>query len=287
VGFCAAGSVLPAAGLRVLLVAAENTNSYIDEVQSRLQATGAFAAVDVFYAESSSPALSTLQAYAAVLAWSHSGHSGNICGDVLADYWDGGGAVVVAVYSTTEYSSGALLQGRLGSAGNGYILIDPTGLESSSDSLGTVLEQQSPLMAGVASLSASSAFRSTGAVINGGVVVARWASGRPLVVRGTRSGRPLVTLNMYPPSSNAGSSWWTGDGAALMRNALLYSVNSAAASCAPCGTGTFAAAGAHRPLVGSGSWAGGGVDFSSQRRVELHRQRRAISLQPPPPSPAA
>jgi len=230
--YCAASTVLPAAGVRVLLLAAQGEYSYyIFDVQSKLQATGAFAAVDTFDALSSTPSLSTLKGYNAVLAWFCCGSVlDSDVGDVLAQYWDGGGAVVAA--------DTLIFQGRFGTVANGYLLIDATaGDKGPSDSLGAVLEPQSPLMAGVASLSASEAWSSTGAVINGGVVVAKWASnGRPLVVRGTLAGRPLVTLNMLPPSSDARSTYWTGDGVALMRNALLYSV------CAPCVAGTFAAA---------------------------------------------
>ena len=242
--YCAAGSGL-AADVSVLLVAADEAGkeAWAQDVQSKLLATGAFASVDIFDASSATPALSVLQGYDVVLVWRvimFASPSG--VGDVLAQYWDGGGAVVVAVFAT----AGDSLQGLFGTAANGYVLIDGTAnQEAPSDSLGSVLEPKSPLMAGVASISATQAYRSTGAVINGGAVVAQWASnGRPLVVRGTRAGRPLVAVNMFPPSSNAEGGFWAGDGAVLMRNALLYS------ACAPCAAGTFATAGA-RPTGGA------------------------------------
>jgi hypothetical protein len=39
---------------------------------------------------------------------------------------------------------------------------------------------------------------------------------------GVVHGRKRVDLNFYPPSGNVMAGLWTGDGANLMRNALLY-----------------------------------------------------------------
>jgi hypothetical protein len=112
------------------------------------------------------------------------------------------------------------LGGAYGTAVNGYALVDysASGSQGGAGSLGTVLEPESPLMYGVASFSASTALRSNNAVTQNAVVVARWASGEPLVLRGTRGSRTLVELNFSPLYSA-----WTGDGAVLLRNALKYS----------------------------------------------------------------
>ena len=223
---CDAGYGLPVAGVRALLVHGEDDSDRATDVQTKLQATGAFVSVGVFDALHNSPTLSLLRQYTVVFVFRNGGFlSTSALGDVLADYWDGGGAVVVAYNAVIN-----LNDGRFGRAPNGYVLLDRSGSDDErSDRLGTLEEPQSPILAGVATLTASQ-YRSTGAVINGGVVVARWRSGYPLVVRKYRSGRPLVELNLWPPSSDASSSSssWRGDGAALMRNALLY---------ASCGTG--------------------------------------------------
>ena len=231
----------------MLIVTGEDSPSWVQDIQSNLQATGAFAVVDAFnagsgHAGAATPTLATLQGYTAVLTWSDGIYAAGT-GDVLAQYWDGGGAVVVGMWAL---SSRFPLGGRFGTGANGYMLMDATaGYEQPADTLGTVLEPQSPLMTGVASLSANQAIRSTGSVINGGVVVAQWASnGRPLVVRGTKAGRPIVALNMIPASATVNGVLWTGDGAALLRNALLYSV------CSPCPAGSFAAAGTWRGAEG-------------------------------------
>ena len=241
VQYCAAGSGLPAAA-RALVVGAEYEPTLLRSAQAALAATGAFAAVETFNAVHGTPSLSLLQQYDAALVFSAYGFAApSALGDVLADYWDGGGAVVLAEFALGAWAGSwpQVLQGRFGSASRGYLLINSTaGYESPPDSLGTVLELQSPLVAGVGALGATLAYRSTGNVINGGVVVAAWAGGgQPLIVRGARAGRPLVALNVFPVSSSAEAWGLTGDVGPLLRNALLYSTckaSLAGVSCAPC-----------------------------------------------------
>ena len=221
--YCSPGSGLPGP-VRVLLVYGSSTGSsaYEWDVQAKLRATGAFETVDLFNANATVPTLSKLLAYHAVLVWSNPGFYSPIqIGNVLADYWDSGGSVVPAMM-TIVFSN---LRGRFGNLSNGYMLIDGSaGNNGTAAALGDVLEPESPILTGVSAISAIQSWRSMGAITNGGVVVARWGSSQPLVVRGLREGRNLVALNMFPASSSVSSAWWTGDGAALMRNSLLFSV---------------------------------------------------------------
>ncbi len=205
-------------------------------MQATLHRTEAFTTVDIFDAYSSTPTASQLSSYHAVLVFCWSGlpfNNATLLGDRLAAFHDQGGGVVITMDANTAAWSGNLL-GVFGTASNGYALLDYASGNSisSSDSLGDLLEPQSPLLTGVTSFWAAS--RSTAPVINGtGIVVARWRGGgqEPLVLRGKRGGRTLVELNFWPVSS------WTGDGAALMRNALKYS------RCMPCRPGTFSVGG--------------------------------------------
>ncbi len=170
--------------------------------------------------------------------------------------------MVVAVFANM---ADLRLQGAYGTPSSGYALTDYAQATqiSPADSLGAVLEPLSPLMAGVASLAASSAYRSTASIVGGrGVVVSRWRSGgqEPLVVRGRRGNRTLVELNFWPVSSSERSDFWTGDGALLLRNGLKYS------RCMACGMGTYAEQG------------GGGGGVAGRRRREnrvawTHRHR--------------
>jgi hypothetical protein len=216
---------------------------YAADIPSRLRGTGAFTTVDTFDASSGTPTLSQLAAYHAVLMYG----SGNpfaddtLMGDRLAAYHDQGGGVVVMMFAMCN-QSGYRLRGAYGTVSSGYALTDYAqgNWIWPPDSLGDVLEPQSPLMQGVGYFYTPTAYRSIAPVVAGrGVVVARWRGGgqEPLVLRGMRGGRTLVELNFWPVSISTSAAGWSGDGAALLRNGLKYS------RCMPCGAGTYAAAG--------------------------------------------
>ncbi len=202
-----------------LLLLYSDSLASAQDVQAKLVATGAFPVVDMLSVQSSIPSLGALINYDVVLTWSNYTYADPVAmGNLLADFFDQGGRVVQATFSAcTNWG----IQGRWHT--QGYKLLDGGSNISYNDSLGTVLEPSSPLMFGVTQLSASSAFRCTGALVNGAVAVANWTtSNHPLVVRGVINGRPRADVNMFPPSSSYSSSYWTGHGAELLRNALLY-----------------------------------------------------------------
>ncbi len=234
--FCSSGFA-QAACSSVLVVYAYPSSFDGEDVQATLLGMGAFAKVDTFNAYFDTPTASQLGDYHAVLVYSWDGFSNaTLLGDRLADYHDQGGGVVVAWAANLNMH----LQGAYGAADNGYALLDyATGsMIDSPDTLGDVLEPESPLLTGVTSLAASSAFRSSAVVISGrGYEVARWGGAQPLVVRGMRGNRTLVELNLWPPSRRLFSNCWSGNGEALLRNALKYS------RCMLCGPGTFSATG--------------------------------------------
>jgi hypothetical protein len=204
-----------------------------------------FSIVDVFDANQDLLQLSHLQNYDAALVWG----SGSLefpfvgaVGDVLAQFWDNGGSVVMAVDAIYD----GKLTGRFANLSAGYMLIDgsASGGPTSLDSMSQNVMANDPLLAGVNLISIQShlgqAWENTGAVINGGTVVASWLRARqPMVMRGMKSGRALVALNLYPVSFAATEFSWGGDGARLIQNAILCSV------CAPCGA-KYSTAGAFR-----------------------------------------
>ncbi len=212
---------------RVLLLYGEPPGlGHCIDVKIKLVESGSFALVDTFDALQSTPTLSSLQAYDAVLIHSdwvdqYKIQSAVALGDVLADYFDGGGAVIVMSMA----NSGSLIQGRFGTASNGYILIDgAASWDAPPSEIGTVFEKRSLLLANVATFKAGAAWRSRGSVLNGGIVVASWADGVPLIIRGVKASRRIVTLNFYPASKSVRSDYWQGDGTAILKNAIFYSV---------------------------------------------------------------
>ena len=190
---------------KILLVHSD----FSDDVETALKQTGQFAEVATFHAEQATPALELLASYDAVLVWSMAKFSDPAAlGDVLADYWDGGGRVVLAQYSMTNSSlmdmGGSLTQvlGRFGSRETGYVFLDPVGREYDccKDDLSiSASVKTSPLLAGVDVVGVPSIVVKM-APIHGGEVVASWSNGYPLLVRGTRGGRCLIAINAVPRS---------------------------------------------------------------------------------------
>jgi hypothetical protein len=165
--------------------------------------------------------LATLNNYDAVLAWTDGGVSTQpTFGNNLADYFDQGGRVVTATFAYCSNSTLAIT-GRWQT--QGYTLLGAAqGQSSVNDSLGMVSEPNSMLMTGVTTLAAATAYRCPATPVAGAVMVAQWGSGDWLVVRGMVNGRNRVDLNLFPPSGTASPGFWTGNGAQLMANALLF-----------------------------------------------------------------
>jgi uncharacterized repeat protein (TIGR02543 family) len=202
---------------KVLILAAQEL-VVVNALRDKLDALGVFSEVDVnaTTAGLATPSLATLLEYDAVLFWTYYGvANATSMGDVLADYYDAGGRVVTAVYALAGYQ----FAGRFGTAANGYILISPAGSYSScsGSTLGTVAEPASPLMEGVTSLSHTNPPCAQGAIVNGGITVASWTGGSPMVVRGVVNGRNRVDLNLWP-----NDNYLSGDYLKLIENALLF-----------------------------------------------------------------
>lgn len=206
----------------VLVIGAAPDPGYLADVVAKQVATGAFTSVDLFNAGVGTPTLATLAPYTVVLVFSDTGFQDPVgLGNVVADYYDGGGRVVLAAFAVT---GGINIQGRFGDPAMGYMLLNVVSQEQPSDGLGVVFEPMSPLMQGVSSFFCASAYRTPGGAVPSATVVAAWGTGAPLIVRGVVQGRNRVDLNMYPPSDDAspGAGFWIGDGATMIKNALLF-----------------------------------------------------------------
>lgn len=199
--------------------------------QAQIFGTGMFDAVDIINVTTQTPTLAQLQQYDAIITWSNVNYSDSIAmGDVLADYVDAGGGVVVAVFANSTTTAARYLRGRWQTGG--YEIVPAAGgTTSSTASLGNILVPGHPIMAGVDSFSASTASRPTSTALTAGsTLIAQWSDGRTLVATGANPHR--ADLGFYPPSSNVSAPWWNpadSDGAALMANALMYTVPEPAA----------------------------------------------------------
>lgn len=209
---------------KVLLVHSM-VQSHGNDAVAKLRSTTQFSRVDTFLALNATPSLAELQAYDAImLASSGEWSSPSALGSVVADYVDWGGGVVVACFaagSTGRYRLGGRFTGD-------YEILTATSTTTGAASLGAITYTEHPILAGVATFAGGvSSFRpSTSAMAPGGLIVAQWSDGMPLVAVSTRR-KNRADLGMYPPSSSVGSAaYWnpTTDGAKLMANALMYTI---------------------------------------------------------------
>ena len=198
------------------------------DVVAKLRSTNQFSAIDTFNANASggsdAPTLEQLKRYDAVLVsngdpWKNRAALGN----VIADYTDWGGGVVLTTF-TTGGSANSDLGGRF--TGD-YRIIDFGPTSFGPDTLGTITYTEHPIVAGVAAFSGGTASRRPfpTTVAPGGLIVAKWSDGKTLAAVSTKR-HNRADLGMYPPSSDARADFWVAgtDGAKLMANALTYTI---------------------------------------------------------------
>ncbi|MGH7244991.1 MAG: hypothetical protein ACREJD_16370 [Phycisphaerales bacterium] len=205
---------------KVLVVHSFFSGAEASDVAAKLSSTGALGGVDLFDASLATPTLATLQNYDALLvangnAWANRDGLGN----VVADFVDAGGGVVQSVFT-----SAGVPASDLGGRFTGDYRIIPFGISlDGAATLGAVTYASHPIMAGVAVFNGGS--RSSRPVTTtfaaGGLLIAQWSDGKTLVATSKiRANR--ADLGFYPPSGTVSASYWNGDGAKLMTNALVY-----------------------------------------------------------------
>jgi hypothetical protein len=170
------------------------------------------------------PDLFFLQNYESVLVWTNNDFDdATAMGNVLADYVDAGGGVVVATFgNTTGGLDGRFLSG-------GYHPVTPAAPASTSGlSMGTVNDPFHPVMLAVFSFGGGTGgFRSSGGAATGTSVIAEWSNGDPFIVERPQDSVDsgiVLGLNLYPVSSDQDPMGWDSgtDGAQLLGNALKF-----------------------------------------------------------------
>jgi hypothetical protein len=214
--------------LRVAIVGVSTNTGYNADIQAKLQETGRFAAVDVISANEVLPTFDQLLAYDSVLVYTDGGASQldlDALGDVLADYSDAGGGVVLATFS---FSADLAVTGRISTEPYTVLSHGPQTQDIPMQLVPDIADH--PLLRGVDSFNGgASSYHSAPVLVAEGVtLVAHWSGDlQPLVaVRDAPVGNSrIVALNFYPVSSDVYESFWdaTTDGAVLMANALTHS----------------------------------------------------------------
>jgi hypothetical protein len=210
---------------KVLIVAAaanSSTDPHFLDVQSKLLASGKVESVEIFNAHLGTPTLSQLLPYDVAFVWSKETFANSVAlGNVLADYSDLGGGVVVALYANGLPDVNKRLMGRWTTAyeviraGQGVV-------EGSHATLGNAFAcvwisfNLTNIDGG--SLSA----RPVGTPIPGqsAYVPATWSDGKVMAAQGMKQRR--IDLGIYPPSSDVHPSYWnvSSQVGALMGNSM-------------------------------------------------------------------
>ncbi len=212
---------------KIIILGAEQS-AWIQDIQSKLQATGQFSEVDYQVIPNGPsgvmPTLAQLQGYAAVMVFSDYGVESGL-GSILASYVNGGGGVVLCMFSL----GGDLIDASFDNST--YNVITPGSYTAgTTETLGTVAVPSSPIMNGVTSLNGGSeSFHTTSTALNGnGQVIAYWNDGNICVASRTNAGTGgnvrRVDINMFPVSTAEYAGGWvpTTSGATLMANAMTW-----------------------------------------------------------------
>lgn len=137
-----------------------------------------------------------------------------VVGDVLADYLDAGGKVIVNQFA---YSYDAWqMEGRFIDEGYGPF-VPSTSDASTTVSLGSILASDHPIIQGVTELEYTGFVQNVG-IASGATAIASWNNGEYLLA----ANEDVVALNMLPDYGNGDGFSWTGDLSLIYHNAIQY-----------------------------------------------------------------
>ncbi len=194
-------------GKRLLIL---GSNGDVSEIMELLSSYPDFSVVDDFEGFTATPSLEDLSMYHCVVVMNESPfHDAAAVGDVLADYVDIGGAVVLTLASFIEEYA---VTGRFQS--DGYSPFAGSGGPNRTADLGSY-DVDHPIMSGVTT--ATGDLLGNVSLTEGAVWVADWDNGLPLAAT---KGNNVAGVNVYV----ATPAYWLGDVPLILRNAILWAI---------------------------------------------------------------
>jgi len=195
---------------------ATDADPYYDDMQTALAAFTDITVTRIDPATFATISVEDLSQYKVLivadnLSWSGAGTSSTAAGDLLADYIDAGGKVILNEFGYDSYTAWQL-SGRF--VTGGYMPVSyATADILSLTSIGTIYEPTHPLMAGVTTL-AEDSWHQDFTVNAGATRVVDFADGTPAVVASSN----VVVINVLP---NNGNACWTSDIPVVYHNAAV------------------------------------------------------------------
>jgi hypothetical protein len=198
---------------------------WADDVVLKLQGSGVpLGTITTIDISLNTPSLAQLQTFRSVLVYSDGpGYQNNVVlGDNLKSYVDGGGGVVIATFTNASIPlAGAWVSSQ-------YDAITASGQTGGPNlMLGTIYTPSHPLftISTIASFDGgASSYCSSGTLAPNSTRLADWDNGWILAAERNGLNGRVISLSMYPPSSDARNDFWVAstDGDNLLANALSY-----------------------------------------------------------------
>jgi len=206
-----------------------DTDAGANDVKARLLATSAFTTVDSYNVSSSTPTTSTLQQYSAVLVWSSNTpyYDPTALGNLVAAYQANGGGVVCALLEPSVQNKVHMT----GAWDDTYRVWQRTnwGAVFGGEVNMIPVQPTHPLLTGVNTITLNGYYMDLSPALNPGAeLIAKSSQGdSPFVATKVVNGHPVVDLGFSPASRAVSAIGWdpNTDGAILLKNALLYSIN--------------------------------------------------------------
>jgi len=201
---------------------------YVTDIVDKLTAFGTFATVDSFDAGDTTPTIEELEAYDAVLVVSDGIWNDSVLfGDRLADFIDGGGAVVLGMFSMSSPGLDTP-EGRFTT--DNYFAIG-TSVNNGTFSNGgiTVVDASHPILTNVTTFGGGSAsYAPEGSVLGPDAhLIATWddPASTPLIASRVINGTRRADLGFFPPTQDSGPAEFVDpatDAMLIVANALNW-----------------------------------------------------------------
>ena len=194
--------------MTVLVIGSEFTSGDASMFMDEMMTYSDVVQIDYYDARMATPTLEDLAPYNVVIVWSnYQFNDANSLGDLLADYVDNGGGVVLNEFCFAEVWA---LGGRIMSD---YSPVSAGVRQLTTHSLGD-FDPTHPIMEGVSAV--TEFFQAGVTLVNNGVLVAAFDDGNPLVA--VNPDMPVAIVNGYVGNQRQ----FTGDMSLISHNALKY-----------------------------------------------------------------